>query len=232
MTQWSVISNARTTEDLQATREGLQLLAMAYWKPLYLYLRKSSESHADASDSVQGFFEHVIGSEFLKYIDREGGKFRSYLLKSLERWRSQEWRRAHAQKRGGGVTHLSREGIDELNALDDLKSDVSPETLFDRQWALEIVDRAVAELGTDYAKRGRETWFEALRPALPGGTGLDASASVAKELQVSDGAVRKAIHDLRQAFTARLKEEIRSTVRTSEDAEEELRYLVEVLAQR
>ena len=89
MTQWSVISNARGADDQQAT-EGLQQLALAYWRPLYLYLRKCGENHSDASDSVQGFFEFMISSEFLSYVDREGGKFRSYLLKSLERWRNRQ----------------------------------------------------------------------------------------------------------------------------------------------
>ena len=100
MTQWSEISGARG-EDPGRAAEGLRALAVNYWRPLYLFLRKRGESHEDASDLVQGFFAHMVGGRFLKQVDREGGKFRSYLLKSLEHWLMQERRREKTQKRGG-----------------------------------------------------------------------------------------------------------------------------------
>jgi DNA-directed RNA polymerase specialized sigma24 family protein len=231
-TQWSAISQARGGDESRAI-EGLRRLAIHYWKPLYLYLRKRGESHDDASDSVQGFFAFVFSSGFLEHVEREGGKFRSYLLRSLERWRTRQHIRDTAQKRGGGLTHVSLEGTDTLNESEDLTdSSVSPEDAYDRQWAAEMVTRAVQSLRADYEKRGRSAWFDALSPALPGGHGLPPGVELAATLSSTEGAVKKAVFDLRQAFAARLKEEIRSTVRTNEDAEEELRHLIAVLTGR
>ena len=228
MTQWSMISDARGSDDGRSV-DGLRGLATGYWRPLYLYLRKRGESHEDASDSVQGFFEFVFSSGFLSHVGREGGKFRSYLLKSLERWRS--GRRIHdgAQKRGGHVEHVHLDGIDDFREVAETDEDVSPEIAYDRQWASEMVSRAVAALRDDYTRRGREDWFEALAPALPGGAELAPYTELAAQLEAREGTVRKAVFDLRTAFAARLREEIRSTVRSNEDAEEELSYLISVM---
>jgi DNA-directed RNA polymerase specialized sigma24 family protein len=232
LTQWSVISQARDGNESKAV-EGLRHLAVNYWRPLYLYLRKRGESHDDASDSVQGFFEFVFSTGFLEHVEREGGKFRSYLLRSLERWRSRRQVREGAQKRGGHVIHVPMDGTEELDEAADLAdAEVSPEIAFDRQWASEMVGRAVQRVRTGYEKRGRIEWFDALFAALPGGGELPAYTVLAESLATSEGAVKKAIFDLRAAFATGLREEIRATVRTNEDAEEELRYLVSVMGGR
>ena len=206
---------------------------MNYWRPLYLYLRKRGESHDDASDSVQGFFEFVFSSGFLEHVEREGGKFRSYLLRSLERWRSRRGTREGAARRGGGMVHVSMDGLEELDALPDLAdSEVSPEVMYDRQWAAEMVARAVAQVRASYERRGRSEWFAALAPGLPGGGELPPYVELALTLGASEGAVKKAVFDLRAAFAATLREEIRSTVQTNEDAEEELRHLVSVMSRQ
>lgn len=228
-TQWSAISLAQGGDDA-AAEKGLRTLAVNYWRPLYLYLRKRGENHEDASDSVQGFFEFVFSSGFFSHVDREGGKFRSYLLKSLERWRSRQRVHDGAQKRGGNVAHVQLDGVLEMQEMVESGSnDDSPEVAFDRQWAMDMVGRAVVALSTDYEKRGRGNWFETLRGALPGGGELSVYAELALELDASEGAIKKAVFDLRNAFAARLREEIRATVRTNEDAEDELRYLVSVM---
>ncbi|MCB1099861.1 MAG: hypothetical protein KDN22_30115 [Verrucomicrobiae bacterium] len=226
-----MISDARGRDDYRAT-DGLRQLALNYWRPLYVFLRKQGETHEDASDSVQGFFEHILGSGFLSHVDREGGKFRSYLLKSLTRWRSRERIRQGAIKRGGLVRHVCIDEIpvEELENELDLEGDESPETAFDRQWALEMVGRAVDSLSKDYERRGRSDWFRALRPGLPGSGEMATYAELAAELHTTEGAIKKAAFDLRGAFANRLKEEIRSTVRSKEDAEEELRHLVAALS--
>ena len=232
LTEWSAISQARGGNETSALA-GLRRLAVHYWRPLYLYLRKRGESHDDAADSVQGFFEFVFSSGFFEHVEREGGKFRSYLLRSLERWRSRRSIHEGAQKRGGGAIHIPLDGTAELNEAADLADDsVSPEIAYDRQWASEMVSRAVQSLRADYQKRERLPWFDALSPALPGGGTLPAYTELASRLATSEGAVKKAVFDLRHAFAARLKEEIRATVRTNEDAEEELRHLVSVLSGR
>ena len=209
--------------------KGLRQLAVSYWRPLYLYLRKRGESHDDASDTVQGFFEFVLSSDFLSHVDREGGKFRSYLLKSLERWRGRQRTRDNAQKRGGQITHVPLDGVDAMQIEADSSGDISPEAAYDRQWATDIVHRSMKALKNDYERRDRAVWFEKLQAALPGASELPPYAQLALELEASEGAVKKAVFDLRAAFAAQLREEIRSTVRSNEDAEEELRYLVSVM---
>ena len=228
-TQWSIISLARGGDEAGASN-GLRELALKYWKPLYLYLRKRGENHEDASDSVQGFFEFVFSSGFFSHVGREGGKFRSYLLKSLERWRSR--RRIHdgAQKRGAQFTHVSLDGAEDMWNEVELEGSSSPEAAFDKQWAADLVAGAVEALRTEYVNRGREEWFEALSPSLPGGGSLAPYAQLAIELNCSEGTIKKAVFDLRNAFATKLRSAIRATVRTNEDAEEELRYLVAVMA--
>lgn len=222
---------ARGSDEARAV-DGLQSFAVNYWKPLYLYLRKRGENHEDASDSVQGFFEFVFSSGFLSHVDREGGKFRSYILKSLERWRS--GKRAHdgAQKRGGNVVHVAMDGVEELRATVESDSAATPELAFDRQWAIDLVGRAVESIRGDYARRGRDAWFDALRAALPGGGKLPPYAELCSQLDASQGAIKKAVFDLRSAFSACLRQEIRATVRTNQDADEELRYLISVISAR
>jgi DNA-directed RNA polymerase specialized sigma24 family protein len=228
-TEWTAISDARG-QDFAAVSSGLRQLATSYWRPLYLYLRKQGETHDDASDTVQGFFEFVLSSDFLSHVDREGGKFRSYLLKSLERWRNRQRTRDNAQKRGGQITHVPLDGIDAMQIEADSSGDISPEAAFDKQWATDIVHRSLRTLKKDYERRGREIWFEKLQAALPGASELPPYVQLAAELDASEGAVKKAVFDLRGAFAASLREEIRTTVRSNEDAEEELRYLVSVMS--
>ncbi|MEZ5330187.1 MAG: hypothetical protein R3F19_34505 [Verrucomicrobiales bacterium] len=229
-TQWSEISMVQGTDEARAT-EGLRGFAVNYWKPLYLYLRRRGESHEDASDSVQGFFEHVFSTGFLNHVDREGGKFRSYVLKSLERWRSGKRYHDWAQKRGGRAIHVAMDGVDELLTAVESQSAIAPELAFDRQWAIDLVGRAVDSVRGDYARRGRDVWFEALCPALPGGGQLPPYAELAVQLGASEGAIKKAVFDLRSAFSTSLRQEIRATVRTNQDADEELRYLIAVISE-
>jgi len=206
------------------------MLAVNYWRPLYLYLRKRGENHEDASDSVQGFFKFVFSSGFLEHVGREGGKFRSYLLKSLERWRSRQRIHDGAQKRGGNAIHVPLDGVAEMEGIAEMDDGISAEAAFDRQWAMEMVGRAVEALRGGYVRREREQWFDLLRAALPGGGELPPYLELARSLQCSEGAVKKGVFDLRAAFATRLREEIRATVRTNEDAEDELRYLVSALS--
>ncbi|HWB03066.1 MAG TPA: hypothetical protein VG796_08595 [Verrucomicrobiales bacterium] len=230
-TQWSAISMARHGDESKAV-EGLRRLAVNYWRPLYLYLRKRGEGHEDASDSVQSFFEFVFSSGFFSHVDREGGKFRSYLLRSLERWRSRRFVKDGAQKRGGQVTHVPLDGVEEMEDAPAISDDIEPEVAFDRQWASDMVGRAVEATRNDYVRRDRGLWFETLSPGLPGGGALRPYVELADVLGCSEGAVKKAAFDLRKAFASHLKAEIRSTVQTNEDAEEELRYLVSVMSGR
>ncbi len=227
-TQWTVISQARGSDD-PAVAEGLRTLALGYWRPLYLYLRRRGEAHEDAADTVQGFFGHILSTAFLSHIDREGGKFRSYLLASLERWQSRNRQREQAVKRGGGTLHVPLDEVSEMENMPTFFSTMSPEEAYDYQWALEMVERATDKLRSLYAQRGRERWFDCLAGALPGSAELPPYPELAADLESTEGAVRKAVFDLRQAFAEMLHREIRATVRSPEEAQDELQHLIEAL---
>lgn len=229
-TAWSAISRARRADRAEAP-EALKPLALAYWKPLYVYLRKRGENHEDASDSVQGFLAFVFTSGFFLHVEREGGRFRSYLLRSLERWRSRQARHENALKRGGNIQHVPLEELETMSRAELPGAESNAERSYDRQWAVEIVGRAIASVRADYARRDRTAWFETLRPSLPGGGGLSDYARLARDLGCQEGAVKKAVFDLRRAFAEQLRTEIRSTVTTAEEAEEELRYLITVFGE-
>ena len=230
-TEWTVISQARSDGET-VVKHGRDSLCVRYWKPLYLYLRRKGESHEDASDHVQGFLQFVLNGKFLSYVDRDGGRFRSYLVKSLENWRVRERRQALAQKRGGLVEHVPFEEISQFEESADLGSQEPPELAYDRQWASDMVGRAFVSLRGHYARRGKGELFEALRQALPGGTAMRSYSTLASELEMTEGALKKAVHDLRRAFAAEMRQEIRTTVLDPEDAEEELRYLIAVMTRR
>lgn len=224
-TVWAEISAARRGDSSGA----LQSLASAYWRPLYFYLRRSGHSHENAADGVQGFFEYIIRTPFFNTIAREGAKFRSYLLTSLRHWLSRERCRESAQKRGGGAIHVP---IDEIAALEhapDLEEPGDAELVFDRRWARELVGRSISIIRQEYALRGETDEFAAIGGALPGGSGLPPYADLAAGLAISEAAARKAVFNLRQRFSEIIRREIRATVLTTADADEEFTHLFRVL---
>ena len=228
-TIWADISDARKGRSDAALRD----LATAYWRPLYLYLRGGGRSHEDSSDLVQGFLSHVFSTDFFAHVERDRGRFRAYLLASLQRWLSREYTRATAQKRGGTIQHVPWEELDSQRDAPELSDDLEPSLLFDRSWATELVERALGALREEYERRNRAELFSALSPGLPGHAQrgmVQTYAQVAEELSMSEGAIKKAAFDLRTRFAEILRGQIRATVQTPEEAEEELRYLVQILS--
>lgn len=228
-TLWSAISQARQLENTPAALEGLGRLARAYWRPLYIYLRQRGRDHETASDDVQGFFADLLSREFLSYAQPDQGRFRSFLLASLQRWLGKQADHANRQKRGGGWERVNIDIAGENTAFPELVADEDPAHAFDRQWALEIVDRAVIRLKQAYADRGRAETFAALRNALPGGTTLPAYEVLAEQTGMSEPTLRKAVHDLRTRFAAAIRQEITCTVNDPAEVEEEVRYLAALL---
>jgi RNA polymerase sigma-70 factor (ECF subfamily) len=221
-------------EKISAVRQGgdtasLQSLATAYWRPLYLFLRGSGQSHEDASDHVQGFFLHVLSTEFFAGIEREGGKFRSYLIASLKNWMARGYQHRTALKRGGGVPHLPIEHLEALSTSAEIHETADPDLLYDQRWARELIARAAALVRTEYESRDAAPTFTALAGALPGGGGLPPYPELAATLGGTEAAARKAVFHLRQRFAETVRREIRATVRTASEAVEEFEYLFSVL---
>ncbi len=225
---WSAISQARA-ENTPAALEGLGILARAYWRPLYIFLRQRGRDHEQASDDVQGFFANLLSREFLSYAQPESGRFRSFLLASLERWLGKQAAREQRQKRGGGWERVGFDPAEEGSAFPELMENEEPGRAFDRQWALEVVDRALVRLHTAYQERGRGDTFTTLRGALPGGTPLPSYEVLAAQTGMAEPTLRKAVHDLRARFAEAIRQEIACTVQNAADVEDEVRYLARLL---
>lgn len=221
-TRWSVVLRA-TAKDEGASNEALAGLCNTYWYPLYAYARRRGYSCEDAQDVTQAFFAGMLAGDFLARATPERGRFRAYLLVAFKYFIAHTQERAGAAKRGGGLRFA---------ALDDAESryqrepadPLTPEMLYERQWALTLIASTVAELERDAERRGRRNEFEALRPLL---SGDDISyQTVAAQLDMTVGAVKVAVHRLRRRFARVLREQIADTVRSAEAIDDELRCLL------
>jgi RNA polymerase sigma-70 factor (ECF subfamily) len=214
-----------------AARHALEELCQAYWPPLFSFIRRQGYTPHDAQDLTQGFFAWLLASHHLGVADPERGKFRSFLLIRLKHFLSDERKRAHAQKRGGGQPILSLEaGVAEGEERETAASDLTPEQVFDRRWAFMVLERSVARLRQEYAAADRIKLFELLRYSSMGESDGPAYADAAAALGLTESAVKSAAHRLRQRHRQLLREEIAQTVAAPADIDEELRYLISVIS--
>lgn len=224
-THWSVVRSARGPDSPQA-REALEALCRTYWYPLYAYARRAGQSPADAEDLTQGFFARLLEKEYLKAAAEERGKFRTFLLTALKRFMANEWDRQHAQKRGGFAFIVS---IDQEEAESRFAAEVShniaPDVLFDRQWALTLLNRAMTTLQQEYVASGRARLFEHLQSRLARQESALPYAEIACRLKLTEAAVKMAVHRLRGRYREILQAEIGQTVSSPEEIEEEIRHL-------
>ena len=225
VTAWSMVQQAQG-EVPSESLAGWERLARAYWQPLYAFLRQYADHHA-ASDDIQGFFAHVLSRDFLRGIQPGHGHFRSFLLTSLQHWRTDQHRAATALKRGGGQTPIS---LEELAAAGKQPTDpgATPEESFDRRWARAAYDNALAALRARLTARGREPIFHQLSGHLTG-QGTAKYQEIATALGMTEGAVKQAALDLRREFGTTLREEIRRTVNDESLIDGEVRYLIGLL---
>jgi len=205
-------------------------LCRTYWYPLYAYLRRKGYSPHDSQDLTQGFFARLLARNYLNVADRNKGKFRSFLLGSLEHFLAREWTKAHAQKRGSGRPLLSLDEMDaekryQLEPVEELTA----ERIFDRRWATTLLNQAMTCLGAECAASNRGDLFESVRCFLSGEKGELSYGQVAASLNMTEGAFKVAVHRLRQRYGELVRAEIAQTVATQEEADEELRYLFTVL---
>jgi RNA polymerase sigma factor (sigma-70 family) len=212
--------------------EALADLCKLYWYPLYAFIRHRGHSPEDAQDLVQGFFLRLIEYKTLTRVDRSKGKFRSFLLASLQNYLTNEADRARCLKRGGKVEFVfidleeaeDRYGIEPVDGL-------TPEKIFDARWAMALLGEAMNRLRREYMAQGKATTFQALRPFLDpiNGKRLPSYEEVAVELEVSVGSLKTQIHRLRKQYTATVREEISRTVSDLADVDAETHELCEAL---
>ena len=224
-TRWSVVLSAKNS-DSERSSQALEALCRTYWYPLYAYARRCGHSPADAEDLTQGFFARLLEKDYLRSVAREKGRFRGFLLTSLKRFMANEWDRQHAAKRGGfaGIIPVDAE-VAETRFTSDAAHHVPPDVLFDRQWAVTLLDRTLLTLSEEYVASGRARLFEHLRDCLARDESALSYAEIAARLNLTEAAVKMAVQRLRGRYREILRSEIAETVSTEAEIEEELRYL-------
>lgn len=219
-------------QDRSADSDGaLARLCETYWFPLYAFLRRRGLSPEDAEDSTQEFFARLLAGDWLKDADQAKGRFRTFLLTALTRFLANEWDRARAQKRGGGKVAV-RLGTQEAETRyqSDTHHGMAPDCLYDRQWAMTLLERALGRLEGQQRRLGKSSEFAVLSPALTLERGDIPYASLAAQLGVSEAAARMTVHRLRKQFRQVFREEIAQTVSEPGEVEAEIRHLVAALA--
>lgn len=212
-------------------REALEQLCRSYWFPLYAYVRRRGHDAHAAQDLTQGFFERLLERNDLARITREGGRFRSFLLTALNHYLVNEHERATAQKRGGGRTILS---LDEESAEDRYQShepshSETPDRLFERQWALALMEEAMKRLGAEHSGPGRSAAYDALRPFLSREPDPGEYAAVASRLNIAPGTLAVQVHRLRERYRQLVRAAVADTVQSPLEVDAEMRHLLESL---
>ena len=227
-THWGLVAKA-ATESGPAARAALAVLCQMYWYPLYAFIRRNGYNVADAHDLTQGFFAMLLDGETFRRADPARGKFRSYLLGALQHFLSDARDRERAAKRGSGRLVISIDSDVEGRISANRSPDEIPERWYDRQWALTVLGHAMTELRQEYERTGKSPVFEALQPLMTGDRSAEGYVGIADRLGMSEGAVKVAMHRLRARYGDLIRLQIAKTVSTTEEIDDEIRYLFEAL---
>jgi RNA polymerase sigma factor (sigma-70 family) len=230
-THWSVVLAAGGAGSAVA-QQALERLCQVYWYPLYAFVRRRGYSREDAQDLTQGFFARVLEKNYLAQVQRENGKFRSSLLASLKHFLADEWDKESAQKRGGGKTIVSLddstgEGRYRLEPVDTMDA----EKLYERRWALTLLDQARERLKEEYSKIGKSGVYDRLKAFDSGDSNAPTYAEVAADLGLSESGVKSAVSRMRQRYRKLVREEVANTVAGPAEIDEEIRYLIRVISE-
>ena len=228
-TSWSQVLTARDGSGTEA-HQALAGLCEIYWFPLYAYVRRQGHGADEARDLTQGFFAQLLEKDYLKDVKPSAGRFRSFLLSSLRHFLSHEWDKARAQKRGGGTRTVSLDAEDaEVRYGWEPAERLTPEQIFERRWALTVVERTLARLRQEAIETDTPQRFELLKPHLTGVEPRMPYREVAAELGIAEGTVKVAVHNLRQRFGRVLRAEIAETVADPAEIEDEMRHMLQVI---
>jgi RNA polymerase sigma factor (sigma-70 family) len=232
-TRWTVVLRARG--ESPDSRKALAELCECYWAPVFRFLRSEGRDEDTARELTQEFFARLLAGQGLQGAEPERGRFRSYLLGAVKHFLADQRDHQRRLKRGGGVAPQSLEALNEHGTSPELQvpdpAASAPDSLFDRAWALAVMDRALAALQREFADSGKAAHFEALKPWLVGEAAGLSQTEAAARLGLNEGAVKVAVHRLRKRFRELVRAELAQTVGPGGEVEAELRYLVEVLSQ-
>jgi RNA polymerase sigma factor (sigma-70 family) len=228
-TNWSQVLAARDGSDTEA-QKALAGLCESYWSPLYAYVRRQGHDVDEARDLTQTYFTQLLEKDYLQNVKPSAGRFRSFLLSSLRHFLSHEWEKARAQKRGGDTRTISFDTDDaELRYGWEPTDHLTPEQIFERRWALTVVERTLERLRLAAIETDTPQRYELLKPHLTGVEPRKSYRDVATELGVSEGTIKVAVHNLRHKFGRILRAEIAETVADPGEVEDEMRCLLQVL---
>lgn len=225
-TQWTLI--VERASDASDRVSGLEELCRVYWRPVYVYFCGLGESSHDAEDLTQGFFADFVSRPSLSKVDKEKGRFRSYLITAAKRFRAKQFRRDNALKRSPGTSLISIDASG-LDSIIESDRNLEPEIAFDRQWAREVINHCFVEVGNYYAERERAEFFEALKGHLTSDLEGTAYKETARELGISTDSVKTGVARMRKRFRRKLVDIVAATLADRSEVEEEINYLFEVL---
>jgi DNA-directed RNA polymerase specialized sigma24 family protein len=189
-------------------------------------VRRQGHSPADAQDLTQEFFARLIGKQYLSRVQREGGRFRSFLLTALKRFLANEWDRVRAQKRGGGHTAISIDSSDaETRYRLEPAHELTPEAIYERQWAQTLLSQVLGRLREEYVTSGKGELFEQIQSSLSQPRGSVPYVTIATQLGTTEAAIKMVVQRLRARYRELLREEIAQTVATPSEVEDEIRHL-------
>ena len=229
-TSWSQVLAAREGTSTES-RQALEALCKAYWYPLYAFVRLQGYDPDAARDLTQAYFAQLLEKDYLKDVQPSAGRFRAFLKVSIKHFLSKERVKAHALKRGGRARVISldaddAEGHYRFEPVDRL----TPEEIFERRWALTVIERVLGKLRQEFSQTGKEEEFDKLKAFLTGEEPRTSYREVAAELGTSEGAVKASVHRLRGRFGKLLREEIAETVANPDEVDDEVRHLLQVIA--
>lgn len=228
-TRWSLVV-AAGGDDSSAARAALATLCETYWYPLYAYVRRWGVSADDASDLTQSFLMSLLERRDFENLRQDRGRFRAFLLASLQHFLANDAARRRTQKRGGGVHKLPLAFDDaERRYRVEPEEPSTPETLYERRWALTVIERVLLRLRLEWDGEGRGAEFDELKSCLLGEAPAGGYAAIAGRLGTTEGAVKTAVHRLRRKFQNELRRDIAETVSDPAEVDDEIRYLVRAL---
>jgi RNA polymerase sigma factor (sigma-70 family) len=229
-THWSVVITAGRS-DTTRSRDALARLCKTYWYPLYAYVRRRGHPAHDAQDLTQEFFAQLLERRSLANADPERGRFRSFILTAMNHFLATEWSKATAKKRGGGRQMLSLDlmAAEEWFDLEPVDQ-ATPDKVFEKQWALTLLNEVLNRLEDEYRREGKSELFAALKQTLTGARESQPYAELAAKLDLNEGAIKVAVHRLRKRYRLLIRAEIANTLDRSQDIEEEVRHLFGALA--
>ena len=229
-TNWTLVASAARGSAASRGADPLAELCHRYWRPVYVYLRHKGYRADDAEDLTQGFFVHLLSKRVLQRAQPERGRLRSLLLACLTNFVANEQSHTRARKRGGGVAALRFEPDDARMPLVEPSDDLTPETIYERQWAITLLRHVLDELRAEMAGAGRAHVFDALKLYLVGDSGHAGYRHAAEALHTSEGNARVTVHRLRRRYRQLLSDEIARTLHgPAADVDDEIRYLFSVM---